>query len=126
MQSRPCLYKVGKYHNPYSFFMPQIPQVNLEDFQKFVTSNEVVTVVSAVIVTPLTLSIIKRFIEKVPFLKDHFTIGLIVAAFVIFILVGKFTKQSTKLRSIGIGIAAGVLITAIAPYFDDSLRGLLK
>lgn len=103
--------------------MQKLPTIKFGDFQKFVTSDEVVAVGSAIIITPLLLKSIEAIVAKVPFLRDHFSVGLAIAAFVIFILAGKMTKQGSKLRPVLVGIAGGVLITAIAPFFEGALKG---
>ena len=98
----------------------QIPKIKFDDFQKFVTSPEIVAIASAIIVTPLLIGAIGSFIDNVPFFRDHATIALIAAGFVVFIFAA---KMKGMFRSILIGIAGGLLITAIEPLISDALGG---
>ena len=97
-----------------------VPKIKLDDFKKFITSPEIVAVAAAIIITPLIQGAVQNFIDSVPFLQDHITIALILAAFVIFIIAA---KVGGIFRAVLIGIAGGLLITAIEPFITDALGG---
>lgn len=98
-----------------------IPKIKLDDFQKFIMSPEIVAVASAIIVTPFIMGFVTQFIDSIPFLRDHVTIGLVVSAFIIFILASKI--KSMMLRAVAIGVAGGLLITAIEPFISGFIGG---
>lgn len=95
-----------------------IPQVKIENFTKFLTSDAMIVAGSAILVTPLLLKSIEKLRQKVPFLKDHITIGMLIAAFAISIIA--YMLQG-KLRLVVLGIAAGTAITALAPFFEEAI-----
>jgi len=95
-----------------------IPQIKIENFTKFLTSDAMIVAGSAILVAPVLLGSIERLRQKVPFLKDHITIGLVIAAFAISIIA--YMLQG-KLRLIVLGVAAGVAITALAPFFEATI-----
>ncbi len=99
----------------------QVPKIKFDDFQKFIMSPEIVAVASAIIVTPFIIGFITNFVDSVPFLRDHVTIGLILSAFLIFILSSKI--RNITFRAVAIGIAGGLLITAIEPFISDLIGG---
>lgn len=101
----------------------QIPKIKFGDFQKFLTSPEIIAIGSAIIVTPFIIGLVENFVDNVPFLKDHVTIGLVLAAFAIFILATKI--RSSMFRAVAIGIAGGLLITALEPFISDLIGGRL-
>ena len=83
------------------------PQVSLNKFSQFVSSKEVITAGAVVFATPIVLKSAERFIRRIPFLKDNFTLGMVVMAFVMFLL---SSMVSGIFRTIAIGVAAGMLI----------------
>ncbi len=100
----------------------KIPKLDVDRFTKFLTSNEMIAVASAIIVTPLLLKSIESVISRFPVLRNNFTIGLLVAAFFLFVLAG--LVPSGMLRSVVLGVSAGVVITAVAPFFQDAFSKL--
>lgn len=98
-----------------------LPQIKTENFQKFFTSNEFIVAGVSTLFTPIVLKSVEKLRQKIPFLKDHFTIGMFVAAFIVaslaYFLKGKF-------QVILLGIAAGLAITAISPFVEDTLSEL--
>lgn len=99
----------------------QVPKVRLDEFKEFVTSKEIVAIGSAILVTPILLTGIESLIAKFPILKDHLTIALVITAFVIFIFA---TKLKGIFGAVLIGIAGGVLITGLTPYFESTFGNL--
>ena len=93
-----------------------IPKANLGKFTEFLTSDAMLVSGAAIVLTPLLRASVDRIIEQVPFLKDHSTIALLIAAFVVFMLV---SKLSGKLRQIGIGFATGLAIAGILPLIPE-------
>ena len=99
----------------------QVPKIKFDDFQKFLLSPEIVAVASAIIVTPFIIGFVENFVGSVPFLRDHVTIGLVLGAFVIFILASKI--KNTTFRAVAIGVAGGLLISALEPFISDLIGG---
>jgi len=79
-------------------------------FMGFIKSNEVIAVASAILITPVIMASITAIISKVPLLRDHFAIGMLVASFIIFALSAMMTGM---LRAVLLGISAGVLIVGL-------------
>lgn len=98
----------------------KLPSIKVDDFKKFVTSPEIVAVAAAILITPLILGAVSSFTDSVPFLQDHITIALILSAFVVFIIA---SKVGGMFRAVLIGIAGGLLITAIEPFVSDLIGG---
>jgi len=91
----------------------KIPKLNVagdKGFIGFIKSNEVIAVGSAILITPVIMASITSLVSKVPFLRDHFAVGMIVASFVLFVLSATF---SGMLRAVVLGISAGVLLVGI-------------
>ncbi len=91
----------------------KIPKLNVKGeggFVGFLKSNEVIAVGSAILITPVIMSSITALISKVPFLRDHFAVGMVVASFVLFALSATF---SGMLRAVVLGISAGFLLVGI-------------
>lgn len=86
------------------------PQLQLGKFTEFIKSKEVIAVGAAILITPVLLSTITAVVSRFPLLRDNFAIGLAIAAFVIFLISSMFSGMP---RAIILGVAAGVLITAI-------------
>ena len=97
-----------------------VPKIKIDDFRKFISSPEIVAVAAAIIITPLIQGAVENLIGSVPFLKDHITIALILSAFVVFIIAA---KVGGIFRAVLIGIAGGLLITAIEPFISDVIGG---
>lgn len=98
-----------------------IPQIKFENFTKFLTSREMIVAGAAIIVTPLLLKSIEKIRQKVPFLKDHITVGLLVAAFALSIVAFMLKGYA---QVVILGVAAGVAITALSPFFEEALGKL--
>jgi len=79
-------------------------------FTKFLMSNEVIAVGSAILITPVLLTSITAIVSRVPFLRDHFAIGMAVASFILFALSATFSGMA---RAIALGISAGILIVGL-------------
>ena len=101
----------------------QIPKIKFDDFTKFLRSPEIIAVASAIIITPFLIAGVENFLDNVPFLRDHVTIGLVLTAFVIFILSSKIRNMT--FRAVAIGVAGGLLITALEPFISDLIGGRL-
>ncbi len=87
------------------------PSLNVGRFSNFVTSDTVLVVVGAVVVTPILFGILSTFaISRVPILANNIALALLVASVIMFIIATIF---SGKLRLIFIGASAGALIQAI-------------
>lgn len=99
--------------------MVQVPQLRIGKFMDFIKSREFIAVAAAVILTPLALRGVGTFVEQSDLLRRNFTVALIIAGFVLFLVAG---MVSGFLRAIFLGIAAGVAITAVAPFFEGNLN----
>lgn len=87
------------------------PQLQLKQFANFVSSDTVVLVAGAIIVTPILLGVISTFVTgKVPVLRDNLMLALIAASILLFILSAIFKG---KLRMLFLGASAGALVNAI-------------
>jgi len=80
-------------------------------FTSFLMSNEVIAVGSAILITPLLMASITAIVGRVPFLRDNFAVGMIVASFILFVLSSTF--GTGMLRAVALGISAGVLIVGL-------------
>lgn len=89
--------------------MVTIPKIQVGKFFDFIKSNEFIAVGSAVLLTPVILGSVNAIISKFPVIRDNFAIGMAVAAFLIIIIAGML---SGIMRSVVLGLAAGVLLTA--------------
>ena len=87
------------------------PSLKLGGFTNFIKSNEFVAVASAVLITPIILGMVTNLIGRLPFLRNNFAIGMIVASIIIFIIAGMF--GSGMLRAVVLGISAGVLLVGL-------------
>lgn len=101
-----------------------LPPIRIENFTKFVTSKEMATIATAIAFTPAILGIVERLRKRFPLLRDHITASLIVAAFVLVMIAFWLAPHDSYLRAAILGLAGGTFITAILPYFDDTLRSL--
>ncbi len=91
----------------------KIPKLKVSgdgSFTKFLMSNEVIAVGSAILITPILLSGITGIVSRVPLLRDHFAIGMVVASFILFVISASF---SGMLRAVALGISAGILIVGL-------------
>ena len=100
--------------------MVTIPKLQIGKFTGFIKSNEFIAVASAVLFTPVILGSVNALISRFPVIRDNFAIGMAVAAFLIIIIAGML---SGFLRSIVLGLAAGVLLTGIQS--TTAAQGLL-
>jgi len=100
--------------------MVTIPKVKFGKFTDFIQSNEFIAVGSAVLLTPVILGTVTALISRFPVLRDNFAIGMAIAGFVIILIASMF---SGMVRSIVLGLAAGVLLTAIQS--TSTAQGLL-
>lgn len=101
--------------------MATIPTVKFSDFKKFITSPEIVAVGSAILVTPLIQATVESLVGSIPVVQNHATIALIIAAFVIFILASRIKMM--MFRAVALGVAGGLLITAIEPFVSNAIGG---
>lgn len=90
----------------------------------FVTSDAVIVAGSAILVAPLVLGFVQRFIAKTPFLATHFTLGFAVAGFLVWFLSARML--SGKIKMVGIGVGAGLFIVAITPVFNEQVATRLR
>jgi len=88
-----------------------IPKLRIGGFTNFLTSNEFVAVASAVLITPIVLSTVTALISRLPLLRNNFAIGMLIASLIIFIIASMF--GAGFMRSILLGISAGVLLVGI-------------
>jgi len=87
------------------------PQIDLGKFTNFVTSDTMVLVLGAIIVTPILFGVLSTFaIGRIPLLRDNVLLALIAASVVLFILSAVF---SGKIRMLFLGASAGALVNAI-------------
>jgi len=105
----------------------KIPTLKLGGFRSFITSKEFIAVASAVLITPVILTTVTALISRLPFLRDHFAIGMLIVSIIIFILAGMFGE--TIMRAILLGVSAGVLLvgvqsTTIAQNLLNRLGGI--
>ena len=87
------------------------PSLKLGGYTSFIKSNEFVAVASAVLITPVVLGMVTNLIGKLPFLRNNFAIGMIVASLIIFIIAGMF--GTGLFRAVILGISAGVLLVGL-------------
>lgn len=95
------------------------PQLKVGRFLDFLKSKEFISVAAAVIITPLALRGVESLVTRFGVLRQNFTVALILAGFGLFLIAG---MVSGLLRAVILGIAAGVAITAVAPFFEGSLN----
>ena len=88
-----------------------VPKLKLGGYTNFIKSNEFIAVASAVLITPVILGMVTSLIGRLPFLRNNFAVGMIVASLIIFVIAGMF--GSGMLRAIVLGISAGVLLVGI-------------
>ncbi len=87
------------------------PQISLSKFTDFVTSDTVIVVAGALIVTPILLVVLSTTIlGGIPVIRDNVMIALAVSSLILFILATLFKG---KIRLLFLGAAAGALINAI-------------
>jgi len=103
--------------------MVTVPTVSVSKFQTFLTSKEFIAVASAVVVTPLILTQVRNIVARTPLLQRNFTIGMVLVGFVIFLIA---FMVSGFIRTILIGVGAGVAITALAPIFEGQISGVFN
>jgi hypothetical protein len=100
------------------------PKLKLGGFTSFIKSNEMIAVASAILITPVVMASVTSLISRVPFLRDNFAIGMIVASLVIFIISSMIGGIA---RSILLGISAGVLLVGIqSTTIAQNLLGRLE
>ena len=85
-----------------------------------VKSPEVVAVASSVFITPLIQPFINRFIQRIPFLRNHATVALVLVGLVIFLIASRI--KSGLLRAVAIGVAGSLFILGIAPVVNQFVR----
>jgi len=86
------------------------PSLKINNFTTFLKSKEMIAVASAILITPVILATVTSLLSRVPFLRDNFAIGMLIASLAIFIIasmVGGF------LQPVLLGISAGVLLVGI-------------
>ncbi len=87
------------------------PEIKLDKFAGFVTSDTVVVVAGALVVTPILLGVISSFAtSNIPIIRDNVMLSLAFASLILFILSAIFKG---KLRLLFLGASAGALINAI-------------
>jgi len=83
-----------------------IPSV--KSFTNFATSNEMITVASAILVTPLILGSVASLGTNLPVIGNNVWAVLLIASFIVFGL--SSLVPAGMLRSIVIGVAGGLFI----------------
>jgi len=94
------------------------PQISVNKFTSFVGSKEVLTAGAVVFATPIVLRSVEGILKKIPFLNQNFTLGMVVMAFLVFLL---SSMVGGIFRTVAIGISAGLLITAVSPFVSPIL-----
>jgi len=82
--------------------------VNVTGFTNFIKSDEMITVASAILVTPLILGTVLNLGSNVPFVGQNVWVLLLIASFVVFGLSSMVPKGF--MRSIVMGVGAGLFI----------------
>ncbi len=89
----------------------QTPKIDIKRFTGFVTSDTIVVVIGALIVTPILFGILNTFaLGKIPLARDNLMIALFLASIILFIL---STIFSGKIRLLLLGASAGAVVSAI-------------
>jgi len=87
------------------------PSMSLTKFTDFVTSDTVIVVAGAILVTPILLSVIGTLTAgRIPIIRDNVLLTLGLASLILFILSAIFKG---KIRLLFLGASAGALINAI-------------
>lgn len=97
------------------------PTMNLGRFTDFVTSDTVIVVAGALIVTPILLGVLSTFVVgRIPVIRDNVMLALAISSLILFILSAIFKG---KLRLLFLGASAGALINAIqqTPFAQNIL-----
>jgi len=94
-------------------------------FTDFITSNEMVTVASAILVTPIILGSVVNFGSSVPFIGTNVWVILLIASFIIFGLTSMV--PTGKARALVMGIGAGLFINFLItnPLTGKFFAGIL-
>ena len=95
-----------------------IPKVTTSKVMGFLTSKEVIVAGVAIIGVPLLLTSAQNLLQKIPFLKDHFTIAFIVLGFLVFVI-GLAVGGIFRVGLMGLG--AGFAITGVAPAIREQI-----
>lgn len=82
-----------------------IPKLSISGASKTLTSEPLVAVGTAVLFGTVAAAHLTGLIQKVPFLKDHITVGLLIVSLIIIMIATKF--KSGVMRAIVIGFAGG-------------------
>lgn len=93
--------------------MVTIPKVDVTKFTSFATSKEVIFAGASFILTPFAISKIQQGLIKVPFFAQNLTAGLIIVAFLLFLVT---FKMSGITRTVGTAVAAGIFVSAILSF----------
>jgi len=100
------------------------PKLKIGGFTDFIKSEKMITIASAILITPIVMALVQNIIAKVPFLRDNFLVGMIIASIVIFILAG---MVGGIFQAILLGISAGVILVGIqSTSFAQGLLGRLE
>ena len=87
------------------------PNVNLSQFTNFVTSDTVIVVAGALLVTPILLGVLSTFIVgRIPVVRENILLTLAVSSLILFIIAA---IMKGKIRLLFLGASAGALINAI-------------
>lgn len=100
--------------------MKLIPKLSIGSIQKVLFSPEVIAIGSAAIIAPLIEPHINRFINQIPFFKNHGTLALIIFSIIILLIASKI--KGGAVRGIVIGIAGANFFIAIIP----AIRSITK
>jgi len=95
-----------------------IPKVSTSRITGFLTSNEVITAAVVIIGVPLLLTQAQTLLQRVPFLRDHFTIAFLVLGFIVS-AIGLGMTGIIRVALVGLG--AGFAITGVAPQLREAI-----
>jgi len=88
------------------------PRIDIARFKDFVTSETILVVVGAIIVTPILFGVLQAFaINKIPVVRDNLMLSLIITSLILFILATVFKQP--MIRALLIGASAGALVSAV-------------
>jgi len=87
------------------------PSLKTQSFVTFLKSKEMIAVASAILITPVILATVTALLSRVPFLRDNFAIGMLIASLAIFLIASMFS--GSMFQPVLLGISAGVLLVGI-------------
>jgi len=98
------------------------PTLSVSKYTDFIKSNEMVTVASAIIVTPLILASVVSLGTNLPVIGNNVWLVLLIASFVVFGL--SSMVPAGILRSVVMGVGAGLFINFL--IINPATRGIFS